>query len=81
MGGPLVTASGLVFIGASFDGFFRAYDTETGEELWRDDLPTTGNSVPMSYVSEGRQFVVIAAGGHFTSPAPKGDFLVAYALP
>ena len=81
MGGPLVTVSGLVFIGASFDGFFRAYQTETGEELWRDDLPTSGNSVPMSYMSGGRQFVVIAAGGHFSSPAPKGDFLIAYALP
>jgi quinoprotein glucose dehydrogenase len=80
-GGPMVTASGLVFIGASADRHFRAFDTETGDELWADELPTTGNGVPMSFVSAGRQFVVIAAGGHFTAPSPPGDYLIAYSLP
>lgn len=81
MGGPMVTASGLIFIGASADRHIRAFDIANGEELWADEMPTTGNGVPMSYVSGGRQFVVIAAGGHFTSPSPPGDYLIAYALP
>ncbi len=80
MGGPMITASGLVFIAAAADRHLRAFDIESGEELWADELPTTGNAVPMSYLSGGRQFVVIAAGGHFTSPSPPGDYLVAYAL-
>ena len=81
MGGPIVTATGLVFIAASADRHIRAFDIDSGEELWADEMPTTGNAVPMSYVSGGRQFVVIAAGGHFTSPSPPGDYLIAYALP
>ena len=81
MGGPMVTRSGLTFIAATNDRQFRAFSTETGEELWSDELPTTGNAVPMSYVSGGKQFVVIAAGGNFTSPSPPGDYLMAYSLP
>ncbi len=81
MGGPIVTASGLVFIGASADRHMRAFDIKDGKELWADEMPTTGNAVPISYVSGGRQFVVIAAGGHFTSPSPPADYLIAYALP
>ena len=81
MGGPMITASGLVFIAASADRHIRAFDIDSGEELWADELPTTGNAVPMSYVSGGRQYVAIAAGGHFTSPSPPGDYLIAYALP
>ncbi|MDH3641145.1 MAG: pyrroloquinoline quinone-dependent dehydrogenase [Gammaproteobacteria bacterium] len=81
MGGPIVTASGLVFIGAAADRRIRAFDIETGEELWADELPTSANAVPMSYVSGGRQYVVVAAGGNFTSPSPPGDHVTAYALP
>jgi quinoprotein glucose dehydrogenase len=81
MGGPMVTASGLIFIGASADRRIRAFDITNGDELWSDEMPTTGNGVPMSYVSGGRQFVVIAAGGHFTAPSPPGDYLIAYSLP
>jgi quinoprotein glucose dehydrogenase len=81
MGGPMVTASGLVFIAASFDGKFRAYDVTTGNELWSDALPTSGNAVPMSYVSGARQYVVIAAGGHWAAPTDASDQLIAYALP
>lgn len=81
MGGPIVTASGLVFIAATSDGYFRAIDIDSGEELWRTELPATGNAVPMTYTYQGQQYVVIAAGGHFTSPLPSADYLMAYRLP
>jgi quinoprotein glucose dehydrogenase len=83
MGGPLVTASGLVFIGAAMDGYFRAFDVETGAELWRDALPAGGQANPLTYRvrPDGRQYVVIAAGGHGSLGTEKGDFVVAYALP
>jgi quinoprotein glucose dehydrogenase len=80
MGGPMVTASGLIFIAATSDSYLRAFDINNGEVLWQDKLPTTGNSVPMSYTYQGKQYVVVAAGGHFTSPQPAGDHLVAYRL-
>jgi quinoprotein glucose dehydrogenase len=83
MGGPIVTAGGLVFIGASMDASLRAFDVETGELLWRERLPAGGQATPMTYRlrDDGRQFVVIAAGGHGTLDTPPGDWLVAYALP
>ena len=83
IGGPLVTASGLVFIGAALDDYLRAFDVETGEELWRSRLPAGGQATPMTYrVREGsRQFVVIAAGGHARAGSRLGDHLIAYALP
>jgi quinoprotein glucose dehydrogenase len=83
MGGPLVTQSGLVFIGAAMDGYFRAFDVETGAELWRDLLPAGGQANPMTYRvrPDGRQYVVIAAGGHGSLGTKKGDFVMAYALP
>jgi quinoprotein glucose dehydrogenase len=81
-GGPLVTASGLIFIGASMDGYFRAVDTESGKELWSAKLPRAGIATPMSYQSaDGRQFIAIAAGGHGKMGLPPGDYLVAFALP
>ncbi len=83
VGGPTVTSTGLVFIGASLDHVFRAHDLESGQELWRADLPTSANSVPMTYQTraEGRQFVVVAVGGHWGAPNPVGDHLMAFALP
>lgn len=81
MGGPMVTASGLIFIAATSDAYLRAFDIENGDELWKTVLPTTGNAVPMSYQYKGHQYVVIAAGGHFTSPLPSGDYLMAFRLP
>ena len=81
MGGPMVTASGLIFIAATSDGYFRAFDIDNGNELWKTELPTTGNAVPMTYTYQGSQYVVIAAGGHFTSPLPAGDYVMAYRLP
>jgi hypothetical protein len=78
-----VTEGGLVFIGAAMDDFLRAFDVETGKELWKGRLPAGGQATPMSYrLSEsGRQFVVIAAGGHGRLGTRIGDSLVAFALP
>jgi quinoprotein glucose dehydrogenase len=83
MGGPIITAGGLVFIGAAVDNYLRAFDVETGKELWKGELPAGGQATPMTYrLSEnGRQFVVIAAGGHHTLPSTTGDSLIAFALP
>jgi quinoprotein glucose dehydrogenase len=81
LGGPLVTAGDLAFVGAAMDDYLRAFDLESGEELWRGRLPAGGQATPMSYESEGRQFVVIAAGGHERMGKPLGDTLVAFALP
>jgi quinoprotein glucose dehydrogenase len=81
-GGPLVTAGGLVFIGAAFDRRLRAFDVETGRELWQSVLPYAGIATPMTYTgADGRQYVVIAAGGHGKSDLPLGDEVVAFALP
>jgi quinoprotein glucose dehydrogenase len=83
LGGPMITASGLVFIGATFDHYLRAFDTETGEEVWKGRLPTSANATPMTYRlrADGRQFVVIAAGGHGKGPTKNSDHLIAFALP
>jgi len=80
LGGPIVTASGLVFIGASLDDRFRAFDTGTGKLLWDVKLPAGGQATPMTYSIGGRQYVVIAAGG-YKGDSTRGDYLVAYALP
>jgi quinoprotein glucose dehydrogenase len=84
LGGPIVTASGLVFIAGSYDPYIRAFDIETGKELWKAKLPAAGHATPMTYrlTSNGRQYVVIAAGGHAKiEEQPVGDSLVAFALP
>jgi quinoprotein glucose dehydrogenase len=80
-GGPITTASGLVFIGAAMDNYLRAFDGRTGKELWKGRLPAGGQATPMTYVVKGRQYVVIAAGGHSKSDTRRGDQVVAYALP
>ena len=79
-GGGLLTATGVYFIGATSDKYFRAFDSDTGDEIWRTRIPYTGNGTPMSYRlrPDARQFVVIAAGGNpLTGP---GDALLAFAL-
>ena len=81
MGGPIVTDGGVVFIGASMDNYLRAFDVETGRELWKGRLPAGGQATPMSYEANGRQFVVIAAGGHGKLGTKRGDYVVAFALP
>jgi hypothetical protein len=82
LGGPIVTEGGLIFIGAAMDNYLRAIDVETGEELWKGRLPAGGQATPMSYRSteNGRQFVVIAAGGHGRLGTDIGDSVVAFAL-
>ena len=82
-GGPVVTAGGLVFIGATnFDRKFHAFDKATGELLWETTLPFGGNATPATYEAGGRQFVVIAAGGGKGKPgSPTGGVYVAFALP
>ena len=81
IGGPAVTAGGLVFIGAAMDNYLRAFDVETGDELWKGPLLASAQATPMSYEWEGRQYVVIYAGGHSRAGTTLGDELVAYALP
>jgi quinoprotein glucose dehydrogenase len=79
-GGPLVTAGGLVFIGATnFDKKFRAYDKLTGKLLWETTLPAAGNATPAVYMLNGRQYVVIVCGGG-KNGAPSGSAIVAFAL-
>jgi quinoprotein glucose dehydrogenase/quinate dehydrogenase (quinone) len=82
-GGAVTTGGGVTFTGAAVDGYIRAYDTSTGRELWKASLPHGGQANPMSYVSRrtGRQYVVIAAGGHAELATGSGDAVIAYALP
>lgn len=82
-GGPLQTAGGLVFIGATMDKYLRAFDADSGEELWRSELPYAGNATPMTYRARpgGRQFLLIAAGGHAPLGTEPGDAIIAFALP
>lgn len=79
-GGPVVTAGGVLFIAASQDEYFRVFDSATGEELWRHKLPAAGYATPATYAVDGRQYVVIAAGGGKLG-TPSGDAYVAFALP
>lgn len=80
-GGAVVTAGGLIFIAAATDNLIRAIDLRTGETLWKDVLPGGGQATPMTYEVNGRQYLVIMAGGHHFMETPVSDELVAYALP
>jgi quinoprotein glucose dehydrogenase len=79
-GGPIVTAGGLVFIAATRDEKFRAFDKHTGRLLWETTLPAAGYATPATYDVTGKQFVVIAAGGGKLG-TKTGDAYVAFALP
>ncbi len=83
LGGAVVTGGGIFFIGAAQDGYLRAYETVTGKELWRYLLPTGGIATPVTYLSpeSGRQFIVIAAGGHKGLNMTPGDYILGFALP
>lgn len=83
LGGAVATAGGVTFVGATQEHMFRAYDTRTGKELWKAALPAGGQSTPAVYWSSksGREFVVIAAGGHAAMLSGSADQLIAYALP
>jgi quinoprotein glucose dehydrogenase len=80
LGGPMVTSTGLVFIGAATDNYIRAFDLSSGAELWRHRLPGGGQATPMTYQLGGRQYIVIAAGGHGKMGTTRSDALVAFAL-
>jgi quinoprotein glucose dehydrogenase len=81
-GGPVVTASGVLFIGATVqDQKLRAFDTSTGKLLWEGELPFAGVATPATYMVDGRQYVVIAASNARTPKKPQGGIYVAFALP
>lgn len=82
IGGPVVTGSGVVFLAAAVDNYIRAYDLTTGAELWRGRLPAGGQATPMTYLdSQGRQMVVLVAGGHGSIGTKLGDYVMAWRLP
>jgi quinoprotein glucose dehydrogenase len=81
LGGPIVTDGGVLFIGATMDNLLRAFDPETGAELWAGELPHGGHGTPMTYAVGGRQYVVIVAGGHPVLGTEIGESVVAFALP
>jgi quinoprotein glucose dehydrogenase len=77
----MVTAGGLVFTSAAMDNVIRAFDSQTGNELWQFALPSGGQATPMTYTFKGKQYVVIAAGGHGKLGTKQGDSVLAFALP
>jgi quinoprotein glucose dehydrogenase len=82
LGGPIVTAGGLAFIAGTYDPYIRAFAVSNGKELWKAKLPVSGHATPMTYSVHGKQFLVIAAGGHAKiDEEPQGDSIVAFALP
>ncbi|WP_157019362.1 glucose/quinate/shikimate family membrane-bound PQQ-dependent dehydrogenase [Mesorhizobium xinjiangense] len=82
IGGPIITAGGVAFLAATVDNYIRAYDLTSGDVLWQARLPAGGQSTPMTYeTADGRQIVVIVAGGHGSIGTKAGDYVIAYALP
>ncbi|HEV2501101.1 MAG TPA: pyrroloquinoline quinone-dependent dehydrogenase [Terriglobia bacterium] len=82
LGGPIATAGGLVFVsGTAGDDYLRAFDVDTGKLLWQGRLPAGGQATPMTYSVHGKQYVVIASGGHGKLGTKQGDSLVAFSLP
>jgi quinoprotein glucose dehydrogenase len=83
MGGPIATDGQLVFVAAAMDSYLRAFDIESGRELWKYKLPAGGQATPMTYRAgpKQRQYLVISAGGHGALGTPRGDYVMAFALP
>ncbi|GKT15282.1 glucose/quinate/shikimate family membrane-bound PQQ-dependent dehydrogenase [Acidovorax sp. SUPP2522] len=82
LGGPVTTAGGVAFLSGTLDYYVRAYDVSNGNELWKSRLPAGGQATPMTYTgADGRQYLVVAAGGHGSLGTRTGDWLIAYALP
>ncbi|MCW7537944.1 glucose/quinate/shikimate family membrane-bound PQQ-dependent dehydrogenase [Aquabacterium sp. A7-Y] len=82
LGGPIVTAGGVAFLSGTLDYYVRAYDLRNGEQLWQHRLPAGGQATPMTYTgADGRQYVVVVAGGHGSLGTKAGDHVIAYALP
>lgn len=81
LGGPIVTAGGVAFLSGSLDDYVRGYDVTTGRELWRHRLPAGGQATPMTYLGEdGRQYLLVVAGGHGSAGTRAGDSVIAFAL-
>ena len=80
LGGPLITAGGVVFYSGTLDNYLRAYDVTTGRKLWQSRPPAGGQATPMTYRIHGRQMVVVAAGGHGSFGTTPGDTVLAYEL-
>lgn len=80
MGGPLITKSGLIVIGAVAEHVLRIFDINTGEEIWRHDLPTAAMATPMSYDLDGVQYIAVAVGGHDNLQMERGDYLYVFKL-
>lgn len=82
LGGPIVTAGGVAFLAGTLDQYLRAYDLRTGEQLWEGRLPAGGQATPMTYTGkDGRQYVLVVAGGHGSLHTRQGDYVLAFALP
>jgi len=81
LGGPMVTAGGIVFTAAAMDNYLRAFDSETGKEIWKYELSAGGQATPMTYSIGGKQYLVIAAGGHGKLGTKQGDYVLAFSLP
>ncbi|UEM03209.1 glucose/quinate/shikimate family membrane-bound PQQ-dependent dehydrogenase [Skermanella rosea] len=82
LGGPMMTAGGVAFLSGTIDYYVRGYDVTTGEQLWESRLPAGGQATPMTYLGEdGRQYLLVAAGGHGSLGTKAGDSVIAYALP
>jgi quinoprotein glucose dehydrogenase len=81
LGGVMATAGGLVFTGAAMDTYLRAFDSSTGQQLAEFELPASAQATPMTYSADGKQYVVISAGGHGKLGTKQGDTVVAFTLP
>lgn len=81
LGGPMMTAGGVAFMSGTLDYYVRAYDVTSGRKVWQDRLPAGGQATPMTYAHDGRQYVVVVAGGHGSLGTKAGDSVIAYALP
>ncbi|MDP3229331.1 MAG: membrane-bound PQQ-dependent dehydrogenase, glucose/quinate/shikimate family [Acidovorax sp.] len=82
LGGPVMTAGGVAFLSGTLDYYVRAYDVRNGDEIWRSRLPAGGQATPMTYLGEdGRQYLLVVAGGHGSLGTKAGDHVIAYVLP
>jgi quinoprotein glucose dehydrogenase len=80
LGGPIMTGGGVVFTSATMEPVLHAFDSETGKELWNYELPAGAQATPMTYTLNGKQYVVIAAGGHGKLGSKLGDYVIAFTL-
>ena len=82
LGGPVMTGGGVAFLSGSMDDFVRGYDVRDGRQLWEARLPAGGQATPMTYLgADGRQYLLVVAGGHGSTGTRPGDYVIAYALP